>query len=660
MEEVIDRKLVVYDIETIINFFSYCDLNIDTLEEKVFIISEDTNNIVELVEYLYSLKGMISYNGNSFDYPILHYIIKNYKSWNKLSNLEIITLIYQKAQWIIESQREDADKKVYVSIRDKDVLIPQLDLMKIWHFDNLAKRCSLKWIQYMIDYHNIEEMPIPHNIPIKNIDIPNIISYNKNDVWSTFELYKITIGDTNIELYKGIDKIKLRRDIIQEFNIPCFNYNDVKIGDEINKLGYCKLTGITKQDLRFPNKKKEVFKFEDCFPSYYTFKTDAFNNFIKTFKNIEIKDEKQHFKFTYNGTTYTIAKGGLHSNDPKRIVKPNKNEILRDADIGSQYPNAIRKRKLFPRHLGEEWLVSYTNIIERRLEAKKQFKLTRDGKYKAYDEAYKLALNGGGFGKTGESTSWQYDPFISMSVTIGNQIEILMLIESLEIEGIHIISANTDGIVCLFDKSMEDIYYRICKEWEVLVGNDVLGQLEYVDYKLLVQTSVNDYIAIKLDGEVKKKGDFMTEFELHKNKSARIIPLTLEAYYTQAIKPEEFIKNHTNIFDFCLGVKSIGKNRLIHLNVNTQSELKLQKINRFYISNNGWNLLKRLPPLENKRPTKQLDIFGDVDDGTREQEVEAGWLSTIYNKHEIKDINEYNIDYSYYIQKVQEIVNKIK
>lgn len=260
----------------------------------------------------------------------------------------------------------------------------------------------------------------------------------------------------------------------------------------------------------------------------------------------------------------------------------------------------------------------------------------------------------------GEPTSWQYDPFISMSVTIGNQIEILMLIESLEIEGIHVISANTDGIVCLFDKSMEEIYNKICKEWEITVGNDVLGQLEYTDYKLLVQTSVNDYLAIKLDNEVKKKGDFMTEFELHKNKSARIIPLALEAFFTKNINPEEFIKNHINIFDFCLGVKSIGKNRLIHLNTITQQEVKLQKINRFYISNNGNNLLKRLPALENKTIIKQIDIFGSINDGTREQEVEAGFLSTIYNNHQSKDIKEYDINYSYYIQKTQNIIDKIK
>lgn len=60
------------------------------------------------------------------------------------------------------------------------------------------------------------------------------------------------------------------------------------------------------------------------------------------------------------------------------------------------YPNAIRKRKLYPRHLGKEWIVGYENTITKRLEAKKQYKVSKEGRFKSIDEVYKLALNGGG------------------------------------------------------------------------------------------------------------------------------------------------------------------------------------------------------------------------------------------------------------------------
>lgn len=234
-----------------------------------------------------------------------------------------------------------------------------------------------------------------------------------------------------------------------------------------------------------------------------------------------------------------------------------------------------------------------------------------------------------------------------------------MLIEDLELTGIHVISANTDGIVCLFDKKLDNKYYEVCKNWEKKVGNDIIGQLEYQDYKLLVQTSVNDYIAIKTNNEVKTKGDFVSEFELHKNKSARIIPLALQQYFINNISIETFIKNHNNIYDFCLGVKSIGQNKLILWDKKNQKEINLQKINRYYISNNGFNILKKLPKLENKKALMQYDIFGNIDIGTREAEIEAGYLSTIFNKHIKKEMKEYDINYQYYINKCNKIIFNI-
>lgn len=654
----------IYDIETIVNCFTYCSINRDTLVENEFVIHNDRNDLWKLMSHLTGdcminkpgLKGMIGFNNQAFDGQVIQFIIENCADWLDFTGGEVANIISRYANKVIEKANKGAGQ--WSDYPDWKMTIPQCDLFKIMHFDNKAKMTSLKWVEYMINMNSIEEMPI-HYMTEVTIDqvINQILPYNKHDVKATFELYKIIIGDTDHPLYKGVDKIQLRKDIQRQFGIKCINYNDVKIGDELNKLSYCKIKGINKQDIQKSNKDIISFKFKDCFPSYMKFETQEFNNFVNSISDITVnlkksKEDKQVYEFGFNGTIYTIAKGGIHSKDKPRIIQPNDNEILRDADIGSQYPNSIRKRKLFPKHLGEEWLIGYTNTIQGRIDAKKS-------KKNAIAEAFKLALNGGGFGKTNEEFNWQYDPFITYSVTIGNQIEILMLIEDLELAGIRVASANTDGIVCLFDKSKDDIYYKICKNWEKQVGNDTLGQLEYCDYSKLIQTSVNDYIAIKLDGKIKTKGDFVSEFELHKNKSRRIVPLALQAYFTKGYPIDKFIKEHTNIFDFCLGVKSIGKNRLIAIDVKKQQETILQKINRYYISTDGINLIKKLPKLEKSKPKKQLDIFGNISDDSREQEVEAGWLSTIYNKHEEKDIKDYNIDYRYYIQSCERIINQI-
>jgi hypothetical protein len=653
----------VYDIETLACCFTHTGIDLTTNNIYQFIIHEDNNQINEYYEHLCKVKRQIGYNNLSFDGQVQQHIINNYKDWKELSGSEITKQIYSYTQYIIDKM----NKGGWPDYPEWKLTIPQLDLFKIWHFDNRAKMTSLKWIEYMIDMDSIEEMPIHHNVSsVTKDDIKCILAYNLHDVKATLALFNITTGDTEHPLYKGNDKLKLRRDIRDEFRINCINYNDVKIGDELNKMSYCSLKQIDKKQLPKASEKVPDFKFKDCFPSYYKFETKVFNDFVNILGNqpVKLKKEtkqtkKQSFEFSYNETVYTIAKGGIHSNDKARLIIPKENEILRDADIGSQYPNSINKRKLFPRHLGQEWLVGYSGNIERRINAKQLYKTTKESKYQSINEVFKLALNGGGFGKTNEPFSWQYDPLVAMSTTIGNQIEILMLIEDLEIAGIHVISANTDGIVCLFDKSKESIYNKVCKDWEKQVGNDVLGQLEYQDYKLLAQVSVNSYLAVKTNSEIKKKNEFVTDFELHKNKSARIVPIALEAYFVNNIPVETTITNHSNIYDFCCGVKSIGKNRLIAIDVKKQLEYPLQKINRYYISNEGINIVKRLPKLESKRDTQQLDIFGNVNDGSRESEIEAGWKSTIFNKYVDVEMSKRDINYQYYIKRCYKIIDQI-
>lgn len=649
----------VYDIETLKNMFLYIGLNIDSKELSMFIIHKDRNDIKSLIRHLKQLKGQIGYNNISFDAQITQWILDNFEDEDGDHGEAIAQAIYRQAQYVIDLTNNGG----WPPIPEWHLSIPQLDLFKIWHFDNKAKRTSLKYVEFSMDFPDIREMPIHHNTDTDIHQFSEIIEYCKNDVFATYEFYKITKGETEHPLYKGIDRIQLRKDIRNELGINCTNYNDVKIGDEINKVMYMRANNITKHNIPKPSLTIDPFRFKDCFPPYIQYKTKKFQDFITSLGNYPVildrKVSKKEFILEHNGTTYTIMQGGIHSVDPARIIKPNENQILRDADIGSQYPNSIRKRNLYPRHLGETWLKGYVDIIHKRLEAKKLYKETKNPKYQAIQEAYKLSLNGGGFGKTGEENSWQYDPFVSMSVTIGNQVEMLMLIESLELEDIHVVSANTDGIVCLFDKSKEDIYYKLCKEWEVMVGNDTLGQLEYTDYKLLAQTSVNDYITIKTNDEIKLKGDFCIDFEIHKNKSARIVPLAIKEYFTKGIKIEDTISSHSNIFDFCIGVKAVKGNRFFHYDSKSMKEEELQRTNRFYISNNGKNLLKRLPKLEGKYQTNQLDIFGGIDDGTREQEVEAGWLSTIYNTHIYKEIQLYDICYDYYINKANKILNQV-
>lgn len=636
--------IVVYDLETLKDFFLYIDLSLEKDHFNVFEISRFKNDLDLLLEYLTTLKGQIGFNNLNFDAQIQQHLLnRNPAYWSCYKGEEIAGEIHDYVQYIINK----SNKNEWLDYSEKDFPVKQVDLYKVWHFDNKQKICSLKWVQYMTDWHNIEDMPIDHMDSItdrKTAD--SIIEYCKNDCLSTRHFYNITRGKTELPLYKGIDRLQLRKDIKEEFKFTCTNFNDVKIGDEINKINYLKSTGLTKYDLK--NKRADLypFTFEDCFPEYTNFISDEMNSLINSIRRIEVSlDFKQEFPFKFGTSNYVIAKGGLHSEDKSRIIEPKNYEILRDADIGSMYPNIIRKRRIYPRQLGDKWLDGYTSIIEKRLQAKSKFKETKDPKYQSIQEAFKLALNGGSFGKLQEKSSWQFDPLACFKVTIGGQIDLLMLIERLELSGIKVVSANTDGIVSLFTKHQEDTYKKVCEEWEKLVGNNVLGQLEYCDYKLLAQRSVNDYIAIKEDGKAKHKGgSFTIHHELHKNKSFRVIPLALDAFYTKGLNPRTFITQHENIFDFCAGMRTRGEWFLKAVGIINGKlvERKLQKTNRYFISNKGYKLIKCNP------------------DGRTIQEDSGRWLSTVYNKHENKNINKYDINYDYYVKKVYEIIGEMQ
>ena len=62
----------IYDIEVFINCFTITFKNIETNKVKYFVIFNDRNDLIELIEFLKDVKGLIGYNNLNYDYPILH------------------------------------------------------------------------------------------------------------------------------------------------------------------------------------------------------------------------------------------------------------------------------------------------------------------------------------------------------------------------------------------------------------------------------------------------------------------------------------------------------------------------------------------------------------------------------------------------------------
>lgn len=347
-----ELNLKVYDIETIFEEFSITISDRHFKNPIDFRINRFINQVDALCKYLSdkSVDYWVGFNNVTFDAQVLQYILDNQERWVDKTGSQICAMIWQFAQDVID----DTNNGLFPPFREKWLWAKQMDLFKIHHFDNEQRKTSLKWCEYSMDMEDIEEMPIPHveyqwigprKVPKDRLWGEREFSltdlYRRNDVKATCLLLEYTLGEVENEVYKGRNKIQDRLDIIDEFKLPpeAINYSDVKIGDELNKLGYMQLKGIKDPkvlyDLKRKSKRKTKFTFGDCIPDYISFTTKEFRDFYERIRLERVLlQDKQEFPFSYNGTNYLIAKGGLHSNEKNRIIIPGINEILMDADVG--------------------------------------------------------------------------------------------------------------------------------------------------------------------------------------------------------------------------------------------------------------------------------------------------------------------------------------
>jgi len=633
------NKVEIYDLETLASCFTYTGYNINTNKVNQFVLHKDRFELLELVQHLKSLKGQIGFNNIGFDYPILHYILNNVKKWEELVfytdwKEQIITLIYKEAQRIIEIQNQN-NPQVSAVIRDKDVIIPQLDLFRIWHYNNKARMTSLKALEISMNYPNVMDMPIDHSN--KNVtleDVKMILDYNLNDVLATYEFYK-----------KSKDKIDLRKSIKSKYGLNCINYSDSKIGEALLLKLYCDELNLDPYEIKKLRTERSCIYVKDIIFDYIKFESKEFNELLEYFKSVEIKQTKNAFKKSvlYKGFQYDYGTGGIHGCIQSGVYTSNEEYIIIDADVASLYPNVAIKNRLFVEHLGETFIELYDkDIVQERIRAKKAGEMS-------ISDALKLSSNSV-YGKSNDKFSFLYDPQYTMATTINGQLLLTMLSESLvdNIKNITMIQANTDGITVRIPRSEQDLYYRLCKEWELKTNLE----LEYVEYSKMIIRDVNNYSAVTTKGKTKYKGVFEidkvvgNEPAYHKDNSFRIIPLALSEYFINNKSVKETILNHDNIYDFCgrqkFGRDSYGEIHYLGYDNNRRNTIEIiekqQKNVRYYISKSGKRFVKQY--------TKQSSEI-----------INKGYEVEIFNKYIEKDMKDYKIDYSFYIKEVNKIID---
>lgn len=324
------------------------------------------------------------------------------------------------------------------------------------------------------------------------------------------------------------------------------------------------------------------------------------------------------------------------------IYKSNDDIIILDLDVSSLYPSVARSLNLYPEHLGPSFMQLYSQFIDARIAEKHKPKSERDN---VLIEGYKLLLNGT-YGKSGEETSFMFDRLYTYKTTIGGQCFICMWAERMvEIcPELVFVQINTDGITIMIPKNkLEDIRKvnnQLTEETSLVIEESL--------YKQMIIRDVNNYIAEYSDStkdneHLKLKGCFEIDKEYHKDPSMRIVPIALKEYFINNISIEKTIKNHSDIFDFCLRLKTNSKSTPKFKYLNDEGNLvikELDRTTRYYISNGGGALIKD---------------FGE----NRISGVNIGYSVTLFNNYIKKDIKSYDINYNFYISETNKIKNVV-
>lgn len=223
-------------------------------------------------------------------------------------------------------------------------------------------------------------------------------------------------------------------------------------------------------------------------------------------------------KIAIGAGVYQLGIGGLHSTEKCAAHYSDDENVLIDRDVASYYPAVILNTQLAPPHLGQDFLNVYREIVAQRLAAKKAKDTTTA-------DSLKITINGS-FGKFGSPYSTLYAPSLLIQVTITGQLSLLMLIEWLELSGIPVVSANTDGIVIKCPRSKIATMDRVVKSWEAATNFET----EATEYAAIYSRDVNNYLAVKPDGSTKGKGIMANPwgdpktaiFRFHKNPACQI------------------------------------------------------------------------------------------------------------------------------------------
>lgn len=617
---------MIYDIEVFPNTFHCVLLNTDNEELYKFEISERKNQIQELVQFFTNPKYLLcGYNNKHYDDVIINYIIDYIDVMFRKSVYDITLSLFNLSQTIINLEDGNISKIKKWKYAN---YFESMDLLTMMFSSKL--RVGLKSMQITMQYQNVQEYSGDFGSFLPKDKIDEMISYNINDVKSTYSLFNYLVKNGDIDLRLFIE---------QEYGFNALSMDSVKFGETLIAKKVCEELHINKRQLEQMRSPMDNIPLKDVILPFIRYKNPKFQEALEDMKKqvVSSKNKKPgeknyENKFVVSGVRYSIGVGGIHSLNEPRIYVPKEDEYLGHLDVASMYPSFIVRYGWFPRHLGKAGLAVYTQIYHERIQAK------HSGQ-KQKNLALKLTLNSV-TGKMQQETSWMYDPFSVFKIRINGQLILLMLADLLLQHSCEIVQVNTDGVMFIAKKAYKDAIMESVAKLEQLTKLS----FEADSYEAFYQFAVNDYFGV-VDGFsqsrnpklIEKKGMFITEPVLGKGLAPTIIPEAVINYFVYNIPVEDTIRNCNDIRKFLMSQRVDRKFKVEY------DDKYIQRINRWYASTNGCYLYT---VDESKTPIKYSNLL------KKSGVTILNYIDDIFTKNR-------KINYPYYISEARKIIDQL-
>ena len=646
---------------------------------------------------------LYGFNNYSYDNLMIAALLSYYVQAD--SSKELITRLYETSKTIIKSQDDfEAFKNDFYLNSLKQFKLPYvgIDVMRIFALNKASvivdkdtgERKSvpkgLKQTSINLQWYELLEYELP---PITDIDvhfyskmdnyrgmdadklnklidkwdryiidewIPDMMHYNLNDVYIVCEIVRL-----------NPDEIKSRYAVSKSYEVNVLNSSRSNMGDVMFEKFYSKFSGLAPEQWKHGRTERTAMSFKKVIFPFIQFKTPQLKAMLSEMYNITVyKVSKDAFskEVKIGDCIYNLATGGLHSQDRpmelwssnrgmwtsptggQELENPNDYTYIH-ADINSMYPSIIAQHGVYPEHLNKGAFVGLVSWMrDTRVSVKHSEEAYVDGIPKdVLALVLKIVINAI-YGKLGFEKGPLYDRLAVLRVTINGQLMMLMLIEELELNGIKVISANTDGIVIKLYNRDKDKYNEIKERWESITK--LKFDTDY--YECLIIRDVNNYVSqfrVTKKGINKLKDEFKGDLhplmyaeDLKKGYSMPIVAKAVYEYFINKVPVMDTLQSATNILDFC-STQNVGKQFHVEETKVVNGEVKhiiCQRYVRFYVSNRGVVIEK----VHN-------------DSGARSR-LAAGSVVTVLNTLDDKDIALRDINFRYYYQECIKIIDPIK